>query len=245
MAGLWATFEGRAQSQTVGQMSIGQARQAVMDAIQALDNRDPAVQIKLTESSIQTTLKGFVMQYRFRDTPNVYLEECGFFSNCQTKVRVFTKSGGPNARPECCNWIWAGQNKRLAEGFVVGFRRLAIGANESPEEAARFAEEAKTFREASPRPQLPEEARRFRVRAESAVSEKRFDDAAEGYEQALRIAPWWPEGRFNRALVLSETERYNEAIKEMKRYLTLVPDAPNARAAQDLIYAWEDKAARQ
>ena len=25
----------------------------------------------------------------------------------------------------------------------------------------------------------------------------------------------------------------------MKKYLTLVPNAPNARAAQDKIYAWE------
>jgi hypothetical protein len=34
---------------------------------------------------------------------------------------------------------------------------------------------------------------------------------------------------------------YPGAIIEMKRYLTLVPDAPNARALQDKIYDWERK----
>lgn len=43
------------------------------------------------------------------------------------------------------------------------------------------------------------------------------------------------------ALVLAEVERYAEAIREMKKYLMLAPDAPNARAAQDRIYAWEGK----
>jgi hypothetical protein len=35
---------------------------------------------------------------------------------------------------------------------------------------------------------------------------------------------------------------YPDAIIEMKRYLMLVPDAPNARALQDKIYNWERKA---
>jgi len=69
-----------------------------------------------------------------------------------------------------------------------------------------------------------------------------FDGAFEHYAKALAIAPWWPEGRFNRALILGELKRYSEAVREMKRYLQLVPDAPNARASQDKIYEWEGKA---
>ena len=55
----------------------------------------------------------------------------------------------------------------------------------------------------------------------------------------MKIAPWWPEGYFNRALILGELNRFAEAMREMKRYLQLAPDAPNARAAQDKIYEWE------
>jgi hypothetical protein len=35
------------------------------------------------------------------------------------------------------------------------------------------------------------------------------------------------------------------AVAEMNRYLVLVPDAPNASAAQDKIYEWEGKAGRK
>lgn len=100
----------------------------------------------------------------------------------------------------------------------------------------------RAYRDASPKPTLPEDARRFKVQAEGAVADKQFESAADYYEQAIEIAPWWPEGHFNRALVLSETKDYDLAIIEMKRYLLLVPNAPDARAVQDKIYDWERKA---
>jgi len=33
----------------------------------------------------------------------------------------------------------------------------------------------------------------------------------------------------------------NDAIAAMERYLSLVPDAPNARAARDKIYLWKGR----
>jgi hypothetical protein len=55
----------------------------------------------------------------------------------------------------------------------------------------------------------------------------------------LKLAPWWPQGRYNRALLMGELGFAPEAIQEMRRYLQLVPDAANARQAQDKIYQWE------
>lgn len=89
---------------------------------------------------------------------------------------------------------------------------------------------------------LPEEANKYKVQAEGAVRDKAFDDAADLYAAALKIAPWWSAGHFNRALVLGETGDYEMAMRGMNYYLQLVPDAPNARAAQDKIYQWERKA---
>jgi len=83
---------------------------------------------------------------------------------------------------------------------------------------------------------------RYKVQAVGAVRDKEFDDAADIYAAALRAAPWWPAGHFNRALVLGEAGDYDMAKREMKYYLQLVPDASNARAAQDKIYEWERKA---
>ena len=76
----------------------------------------------------------------------------------------------------------------------------------------------------------------------SADSSWIHSEAANFYEEALSPAPWWPLGHINRALVLGEIENYESAIVEMKRYLLLVPDVANARAAQDKIYDWERKA---
>lgn len=86
---------------------------------------------------------------------------------------------------------------------------------------------------------IPEEANKYKVQAEGAVRDKDFDDAADLYAAALKVAPWWPAGHFNRALVLGELEDYAAARREMGYYLQLVPEAANARAAQDKIYQWE------
>jgi tetratricopeptide (TPR) repeat protein len=110
---------------------------------------------------------------------------------------------------------------------------------------ANFEKVARDYRNALTKPEFPEEARKYYVQAEDAVREMKFDDAADLYGETLNIAPWWPEGHFNRALILGEVGDFNNAVIEMKRYLLLVPEAPNARAVQDKIYIWEGKANAQ
>ena len=115
---------------------------------------------------------------------------------------------------------------------------------DDPQGEAVFAKAAKAYRDAAVKPIFPEEARKFKVQAEGALNDKKFEDAADLYGEALNIAPWWPEGHFNRALVLAEIGDYELAILEMKHYLTLVPNAPDAHAAQNKIYDWERKAGK-
>jgi tetratricopeptide (TPR) repeat protein len=117
--------------------------------------------------------------------------------------------------------------------------KLEYDKSNNPNVMVQFKEEARRYYAMSPKPQLPEEARRFKVQAEAYVSSKRFMDAVENYERANVIAPWWPEGHFNRALILGEMQNFDSAMAEMKRYLILNPDAPDARQAQDKIYLWE------
>jgi formylglycine-generating enzyme required for sulfatase activity len=120
--------------------------------------------------------------------------------------------------------------------FMICAPSFADDANTAPDP---FQQVVANYRAANPKPQLPEEARKYKVQAEFAVQGKQFANAADLYGKALEIAPWWPEGHFNRALILGETKKYWDAMREMKRYLLLVPDAPDARAAQDKIYQWE------
>lgn len=144
-------------------------------------------------------------------------------------------------------WVWTGYgpggNKR-ADSFanaILVLKRAASPEAKAQDEAA-FKQAVKMYRDSGSTLTNGEEVRRFQVQAESAVRDKKFDDAADLYGEALNVAPWWPAGHFNRALVLSEVGDYGQAELEMKRYLALVPNAPNARSAQDKIYEWERKA---
>jgi hypothetical protein len=110
--------------------------------------------------------------------------------------------------------------------------------------AKSFEAEAAHYRSLAVKPALPEEARKYMVQAEAAVKRQSFGEAVDRYRDALKIAPWWPEGHFNRALLLGEIGRYKEAIADMKKYLMLVPGAADAQAAQDKIYEWEGLAAK-
>lgn len=102
-----------------------------------------------------------------------------------------------------------------------------------------FEAVAKKYRDAPVKPALSEEARKYKVQAEAAIGRKSFDEAAARYLDVLKIAPWWPDGYFNRALIFGEMGRYRKAIAEMRKYLQLVPGSPDARSVQDKIYEWE------
>lgn len=89
--------------------------------------------------------------------------------------------------------------------------------------------------------QLPERADMYRVQAEASVREKNFNQAQVDYGKALEVAPWWPQGHFNRALMFGATGDYDFAIMEMNHYLELVPNASNAREARYKTYDWQQK----
>jgi hypothetical protein len=123
--------------------------------------------------------------------------------------------------------------------FVPGSPLYRQVTDAKKADEAAFQESARRYRELPVKPALPEEARKYQVQAEAAVKRKNFTEASDRYGDALKVAPWWPEGHFNRALILGEMGRYRNAIDEMKKYLAIVPNAPDARAAQDKIYEWE------
>jgi len=128
--------------------------------------------------------------------------------------------------------------------YVLKQDYLPRTAPETPQQQAAFDAVVRQYRETQPPPALPESAARFKVQAEFAVQQKRFEDAAELYAKALEVSPWWPQGRYNRGLILGELEAYPEAIRELQKYLKLEPGAPNARAVQEQIYRWESVATK-
>ena len=88
-------------------------------------------------------------------------------------------------------------------------------------------------------PGLPEEARRFFVQADASAKQERAEEAVKLFRKGLAIAPWWPRGYYNLAMLVASKQQYDDAIANMKRYITLAPNAADAREAQDTIYEWE------
>ena len=64
----------------------------------------------------------------------------------------------------------------------------------------------------------------------------KFDKAVEQYRKALKIDPNFPNGHLNLGVVLGfDLNRKAEAVKEINRYLELVPSGPGADLARKAI----------
>ncbi len=86
---------------------------------------------------------------------------------------------------------------------------------------------------------LPEEARKFVIKAEAFTEEGKFEKAIEEYQKALELSPFYPNLYKALALSYGQVKDYKKAIKNMNIYLELYPDAPDIRIAKDQIYKWE------
>ncbi len=131
------------------------------------------------------------------------------------------------------------RRKARATQLADALHALLRTVTQAAEADAQLVEVAARYRALPVKPALPEEAHRAKVQADFAIGLKRYADAAGYLAEGIRHAPWWADGRFNRALLLAETGRYRDAVQEMRRYLLLVPEGPDARTAQDRIYQWE------
>ena len=130
------------------------------------------------------------------------------------------------------------------EARAVSFARTwkSLGSAYFDDNAERnFAMLAQSYRAQNPPPAYAEEVRPYRVAAEVAVREKRLTDAIGQFRQGLNRVPTWPQGHYNIALLYAEVGVLEGAIDEMQKYLQLVPNAANARQAQDKIYEWKSK----
>jgi tetratricopeptide (TPR) repeat protein len=142
--------------------------------------------------------------------------------------------------------IFAFDTDAHAQNFVDAMNRLSDFARGG--DVAQAAEwrdfqlKAAAWRSLAVKPVISEEVRRHRLLAENAVNEKQFNDAIDEYEAGLDINTCWPEGHFNAALIYAELKQYSDAIRHMRAYLELVPDAPDAQAARDQMIIWDAEA---
>lgn len=156
----------------------------------------------------------------------------------------FIRAGQKDAPLEMMKLLWT--DEAVAQQFVDGFNRLVYyahhGGPNSPQGFLLFAAQAKAWRENPQKPPLPDAADRERILAENAIREKDLNRAIAHYEAGLTVHPMWPEAWFNTALIYGELEDYGSAANSMRRYLELMPNAPDAQAAREKLIIWEDKA---
>lgn len=217
-------------------LSQEQARKLLIETVKSFDHFCPnPTKVRATYRKIKYKCgQTIYMQQRYSKYPVLRaMKVAGYPFVCETNQVESCNFGG---------WAGAAGHSR-ARDFVRAWYVLSHSDPVDHADEEKFELTAKSYREASVKPELPEDAVRFKVQAEAAVREKQFNDAADLYEEALGVAPWWPAGHYNRGLILGELKDYEEAIEELKRFLKVDPDASNARAVQLKIYEWEGLAA--
>jgi len=86
---------------------------------------------------------------------------------------------------------------------------------------------------------LPEEGRKYALRAEILLKDGKFEESLSEFDSAIKVAPFFPRLYHNKALVYGEMKNYKSAKRYMEIYLDLYPNAPNIRQVKDEIYKWE------
>lgn len=128
-------------------------------------------------------------------------------------------------------------DKRLKEtlsAYWVKFKQ-----SDPKEKEKTIKEVASIFKENPRLAEMPEEARRHIVVANMLYERKEFEKAIEECKRALEIAPFLPIAFKGLAKSYGNLNLYELAIENMKYFLELLPNAPDARECKDEIYKWE------
>jgi tetratricopeptide (TPR) repeat protein len=109
-----------------------------------------------------------------------------------------------------------------------------------PTALAAFNTTAEQYHSLTVKPELTEEQRKYFIQANKLAESGDFFQSIEFYEKGITLNPIsYPAAYYNLALIAEMTNSYPYAVHCMKKYLMLVPNAPDAGDAQDKIYGWE------
>jgi formylglycine-generating enzyme required for sulfatase activity len=125
------------------------------------------------------------------------------------------------------------------------FLQMVGQLRNQPDDKALRERIVKAALEQAPAPVIPEEARRFFIRGNTALEDAQGQDgyarAIRNYDEALKIAPWWGDAYRGLAKARDSAKDYSGAIDALGLYLLTGPAQADARQAQDRIYALEEK----
>ncbi|HEY6252034.1 MAG TPA: tetratricopeptide repeat protein [Candidatus Angelobacter sp.] len=193
---------------------------------------DKLSEVSFTYASIQN------LQYSTGHLMGITKNWVSYEISGHTSVLIFNKSNDSSPFPlylALKHLAEAAHNGLLCDctGNVVDFHKAELDT---------FAQKAAAWRGLASKPPLSDEVTKKRLLAEDAVQQKDLAAAEDYYRAGVAIDPTWAAGWYNAALISAELKNYSAAAFDMKHYLMLLPDAPDAAAAKDKILLWEAKA---
>lgn len=92
---------------------------------------------------------------------------------------------------------------------------------------------------------VSEDARRHMDRGQAAIEMAKtpaeLEDSIKEFKKAAELAPDWPDPYYNLGMVQNKIERFDDALKNLMRYLQLAPNARNAQEVKQLVNRIEYK----
>jgi len=92
---------------------------------------------------------------------------------------------------------------------------------------------------------VSDEARRHMDRGQAAVemanTPEDLNDAVKEFQKAIDLAPNWPDPYFNLGMAQNKMEQYDDALKNLRSYLQLAPNAGNAQEVKQIVNKIEYK----
>lgn len=121
-----------------------------------------------------------------------------------------------------------GESEAAVEDYC---RVLAAGLEGGFDDAGERIEILSEARRGS----VPEAAVQAAEAGIAAAEDGALERAGASFDQAVEAAPTWADAYYNRAVVSARMEHYEEAMRDLHRYLELRPDAPDALAVSQRI----------
>ena len=135
---------------------------------------------------------------------------------------------------------WSGWTQADAQSIAWAIRTIALDARNGMQADldANLAQFKQTCRAWRSLPPMSQDARAHALLAQQAYQAGHIGAAIENYYATLKEYPCWPSGQFNMAMLHGAGHAYPPAINDMKKYLQLLPDAPDAQSAMNDIAEW-------
>jgi len=216
-------------------MTWTDAVNVLLDTVRDRNNTNEGIKSSIENNEITLTRNG----------DGRVLAEFGFYRLLGLDIVV---SGGTGSQPflialpglATLNFSDRSSAEKAADALYFMQQDLQNLRDKGSERLAKFEPVAAQYRALETKPQMTEEQRKLVVQANALTEKKQFFNAREKYFGAIALdATSYPGAYFNLALLEAQMNLPFSAIAYMKQYLLLVPDAPDARSAQDKIYEWE------